>query len=110
MLMDSDVREPINIGSAELISINDLTDMVAGIAGIEITRKHDLTAPQGVRGRNSDNTLIQELMGWEPSISLLDGMTETYRWIADQVEQTTEVDVTDDSAEVIELVQRAKAA
>ncbi len=112
MLMDSDIREPINIGSAELISINDLTEMVAGIAGIDITRKHDLTAPQGVRGRNSDNTLIQELMGWEPSISLLDGMTETYDWISEQVRNTT-VDVTEKTAEVVELaehVEEVKAA
>lgn len=85
MIMESDYREPINLGSAELISINDLTDLVADIAGISITRNHDLTAPQGVRGRNSDNTLILEEFGWEPSISLRDGMTETYEWIKDQV-------------------------
>ncbi len=85
MLMDSDVTEPLNIGSAELISINDLTEMVASIAGIEITRNHDLTAPQGVRGRNSDNTLIMEKLGWAPSIGLRDGMALTYAWIAEQV-------------------------
>jgi len=85
MLMDSDITEPINIGSAELISINDLTDMVADLAGIEITREHDLTAPQGVRGRNSDNTLILELLGWEPSISLQEGMRKTYDWVNEQV-------------------------
>jgi len=85
MLMDSDITEPINIGSAELISINDLTDMVADLAGIEITREHDLTAPQGVRGRNSDNTLILEKLGWEPSISLKEGMKLTYDWVNEQV-------------------------
>jgi len=85
MLMDSDVSEPLNIGSAELISINDLTDLVASVAGIEITRNHDLTAPQGVRGRNSDNTLILEKLGWEPPTSIRDGMTNTYEWIAGQV-------------------------
>lgn len=85
MLMDSDIREPINIGSAELISINDLYDMMAKYAGIEITRNHDLTAPQGVRGRNSDNTLILEKLGWEPTISLEDGMAKTYDWIYEQV-------------------------
>lgn len=84
-LMDSDIAEPLNIGSAELISINDLTDMVAKIAGIEITRNHDLSAPQGVRGRNSDNTLIKEKLGWEPTISLQDGMAKTYEWVAAQV-------------------------
>ena len=84
-LMESDILEPLNIGSDELISINDLTEMVAEIAGIQITRKHDLTAPQGVRGRNSDNTLILKRLGWEPRIALRDGMATTYEWIADQV-------------------------
>lgn len=84
-LMQSAITEPLNIGSAELISINDLTEMVAKIAGIEISRKHDLTAPQGVRGRNSDNTLILEKLGWEPTISLQEGMTATYGWVAKQV-------------------------
>jgi len=83
-LMHSVTTEPLNIGSAELISINDLTDMVAKIAGIEITRNHDLTAPQGVRGRNSDNTLILEKLGWEPTIGLQEGMKATYRWIAEE--------------------------
>lgn len=86
MLMESDIREPINLGSAELISINDLTDMVAKIAGIEITRKHDLSAPQGVRGRNSDNTVILDLLGWEPSTPLSVGMKVTYDWIAEEIE------------------------
>ncbi|MEM9519241.1 MAG: NAD-dependent epimerase/dehydratase family protein [Actinomycetota bacterium] len=85
MLMESDVREPLNIGSAELISINDLTDMVAKIAGIEITRDHDLSAPQGVRGRNSDNTLILERLGWAPGIPLGEGMAKTFEWVATQV-------------------------
>ena len=86
-LMDSDITEPLNIGSDELISINDLTDMVAKIGGIEITRKHDLTAPQGVRGRNSDNTLILSKLGWEPRIPLYKGMEATYAWIAQQVNE-----------------------
>ncbi len=87
-LMASDVRVPINIGSEELVTINELTDLTADIAGIEITRRHDLSAPQGVRGRNSDNTLINELLGWEPSISLRDGMTTTYNWVEQQVIDT----------------------
>ena len=86
MLMESDIREPINIGSAEMISINDLTDMVAKLAEIEITRNHDLTAPQGVRGRNSDNTIILDRLGWEPSTSLFVGMEITYNWVAEQVQ------------------------
>ena len=94
MLMESDVREPINLGSSELIAINDLTDMVADIAGIEITRKHDLTAPQGVRGRNSDNQIIQSHFGWEPSIPLREGMAKTYEWIAQEIGNTT-LDLTD---------------
>ncbi len=85
MLMDSDVRIPLNIGSSELIAINDLYQMVARFADIEIELVHDLTAPQGVRGRNSDNTLIKEHLGWEPSISLEEGMLKTYEWIEQQV-------------------------
>ena len=85
-IMNSDILEPINLGSAELISINDLTDMVAKIAEIEIVRSHDLSAPQGVRGRNSDNTRIQSLLGWEPSIPLDTGMRATYEWISQQMD------------------------
>ncbi len=85
MLMNSDVRIPLNIGSSELIAINDLYRMVADIAGIEIELVHDLSAPQGVRGRNSDNTLIREHLGWEPSTTLQEGMEKTYAWIHDQV-------------------------
>lgn len=73
MLMNSDVDIPLNIGSSELIAINDLYKMVAGFAGIEIEVVHDLTAPQGIRGHDSDNTLIKHHLGWEPSISLEDG-------------------------------------
>jgi GDP-D-mannose 3',5'-epimerase len=84
LLMDSDVSDPRNTDSAELISINDLTDMVAEIAGIEITRRHDLSAPQRVRCRNSDNTLVLETLGWEPTISLRHGMSKTFVWIEEQ--------------------------
>ncbi len=88
LLMDSDVRVPLNIGSSELIAINDLYHLVADIAGLEVELVHDLTAPQGVRGRNSDNTLIRRELGWEPSISLREGMERTYAWIQDQVAKT----------------------
>ena len=84
-LLNSDFRDPLNIGSAELISINGLVDLIADIAGISVERVHDLSAPQGVRGRNSDNTLIKEVMDWEPSITLRDGLEKTYGWIYDQV-------------------------
>lgn len=85
MLMDSDVTDPINIGSAELVTINGLLDIIADIAGITVERKHNLDAPQGVRGRNSDNDLINELLDWEPSTSLREGLEVTYGWVYDQV-------------------------
>ena len=84
-LMESDVAEPINLGSSQLVTINRLYDIVEEIAGTKVERKHDLTAPQGVRGRNSDNTLILEKLGWEPSISLEDGLAKTYEWIYAQM-------------------------
>lgn len=80
-ITESDILEPINLGSDEIITITGLTEMVAEIAGIEITRDHNLDAPKGVNGRNSDNTLIQELLGWAPGIKLRDGMAKTYEWI-----------------------------
>jgi GDP-D-mannose 3', 5'-epimerase len=84
-IMDSGIECPINLGSSELVTINQLVDIVAGIAGIAVERHHDLTAPQGVRGRNSDNTLIQRELGWQPSIPLERGLERTYRWIHDQL-------------------------
>ena len=84
-LMDSDVVEPINIGSSELVTINQLVSIVEEIAGVELKRNYKLDAPQGVRGRNSDNTLILERLDWEPSTTLRDGMERTYRWIHDQM-------------------------
>jgi nucleoside-diphosphate-sugar epimerase len=87
MILASDHLEPINLGSAELVSINQLYTIVEDIAGIRCERKYDLTAPQGVRGRNSDNTEINEVFGWEPSISLADGLAKTYAWVYDQVKR-----------------------
>ena len=84
-LMRSDVREPLNLGTEHLISINGLVDLVAGIAGKRIGKVYDLSKPQGVRGRNSDNTRLREVLGWEPSILLEAGLDHTYRWIAAQV-------------------------
>lgn len=84
-LMESDYCEPINIGSAETVTINQLIDTVAKIAGIKVSRRYDLNAPQGVRGRSSDNSLFRSQFGWEPDTSLMVGMEKTYRWIYDQM-------------------------
>ncbi|HVQ56283.1 MAG TPA: GDP-mannose 4,6-dehydratase, partial [Pyrinomonadaceae bacterium] len=83
-LMRSDHSEPINLGQDRMLSINELADIIANIAGIEITKRH-VDGPQGVRGRNSDNTRLREVTGWEPQISLEDGLSVTYRWIEEQV-------------------------
>jgi nucleoside-diphosphate-sugar epimerase len=85
MLTDSDVRVPINIGSEQLVTINELVDIVEAIAGVTLKRNYNLSAPQGVRGRNSDNTLIAKELGWAPSISLEHGMEQTYKWIYDEM-------------------------
>ena len=84
-LMDSDVTEPLNLGSDEMVTIDELVSIVEDIAGVELERVYDTSAPQGVRGRNSDNDLIKERLGWAPSVSLRSGLEETYRWIYDQV-------------------------
>ena len=83
--MDSDFAEPINLGSSGLVSINQLVDIVEEIADTELKRKYNLSAPKGVNGRNSDNTLIQKIFHWEPSTRLRVGMEHTYRWIYDQM-------------------------
>jgi GDP-D-mannose 3',5'-epimerase len=84
-ILDSDILEPINLGSSEMVTINQLVDIVEEIAGIKLERRYDLSAPKGVRGRNSDNTMIQERLGWQPNISLHAGLEKTYAWIFDQV-------------------------
>jgi nucleoside-diphosphate-sugar epimerase len=80
-IMDSDILEPINLGSDELVTINGLVDIVEDIAGIKLKRNYNLSAPKGVNGRNSDNTKILKYLGWEPGIRLRDGMAKTYDWI-----------------------------
>jgi nucleoside-diphosphate-sugar epimerase len=80
-----DSAVPVNVGSSELVSINQMIDIIEKIAGITVKRNYNLDAPKGVRGRNSDNTLIREIYGWEPSISLADGLEKTYQWIFDQL-------------------------
>src|SRR5581483_10292059 len=83
-IMDSGILEPINLGSSEMVSINQLVDIVEDIAGVKLKRVYDLDAPKGVMGRNSDNTLIKQYLGWEPNIPLRQGLEKTYAWIYDQ--------------------------
>lgn len=85
--MESDIREPINIGSDRLVSINNLVDIVCQIAGKNLKKKYLLDKPQGVRGRNSDNTLCKKMLGWEPQISLEQGLKRNYEWIEEKVSQ-----------------------
>jgi GDP-D-mannose 3',5'-epimerase len=85
LIAESDVLEPINLGSAELVSINQLVDAVEAIAGTKLERRYNLAAPKGVRGRSSDNTMIKARLGWEPSTPLSVGLEMTYRWIYDQI-------------------------
>ncbi|HLK13938.1 MAG TPA: NAD-dependent epimerase/dehydratase family protein [Fimbriimonadaceae bacterium] len=88
-ILASDIIEPLNLGSSQLVSINQLVDIVENIAGIKLERSYNLSAPKGVNGRNSDNTMIQQLLGWEPSIRLEDGLEKTYRWIYDEMSAST---------------------
>jgi nucleoside-diphosphate-sugar epimerase len=85
-LMQSDYPNPLNLGQDRLISINQLADMIAEIAGIRVIKGH-IPGPQGVRGRNSDNTRLRQVLGWEPEISLEEGLARTYAWIESQVQQ-----------------------
>jgi GDP-D-mannose 3', 5'-epimerase len=84
-IFDNEIHEPINLGSSELVTINQLVDIVEGFAGVKLRRKYDLKAPKGVNGRNSDNTKIQQYLGWEPSTSLREGMSKTYAWIESEI-------------------------
>ncbi len=84
-LTASDITDPINLGSNQLVTINQLVDIVENIAQVKLKRTYNLSAPKGVNGRNSDNAMIQALLGWQPSIRLEDGMERTYRWIYDQM-------------------------
>ncbi len=84
LIMNSDILEPINLGSTEAVTINQLVDLVEEIAGVKLKRNYDLSAPKGVNGRNSDNTLIKKCLNWEPDTPLRKGLEKTYRWIYDQ--------------------------
>jgi nucleoside-diphosphate-sugar epimerase len=87
-LMASDHRDPLNLGTDELVSINQLADMVCAVAGKNLVKHHDLNAPQGVRGRNSDNSRLRQVLGWEPRITLREGLAVTYRWIEQELART----------------------
>jgi nucleoside-diphosphate-sugar epimerase len=86
-IMTSGIEEPINLGSHELVTVDELVDIVEEIAGVKLKRIYDLSAPKGVRGRNSDNTLIKKYLNWEPSIPLREGMKKTYDWIRGRMTQ-----------------------
>ena len=84
-IMESDYADPLNLGSSHLVSINEVVDIVERLAGIRLRRTYNLAAPKGVRGRNSDNTLLRDVLGWEPSVTLEDGLERTYKWVYDQL-------------------------
>jgi nucleoside-diphosphate-sugar epimerase len=84
MHCDRLIATPVNLGSSELISVDELVTLVEEIAGVKLERRYDLTAPRGVAGRNSDNTFIRSVLGWEPSTPFREGLRETYRWIEQQ--------------------------
>lgn len=89
MIQNSDFYEPINLGSNELVTINQLVDIAEDIANVKLDRRYNLSAPKGVNGRNSDNTLIKQVFNWEPSIPLRVGLEKTYRWIEEQIASGT---------------------
>ncbi len=90
LLMESDYDKPLNIGSDRLITINQMANMIIDISGKEITKNHNLNAPQGVRGRNADLTLMKKILNWIPQITLEEGMARTYNWINDQINSKNE--------------------
>ncbi len=85
--MESDFKEPLNIGSDKLITIDELVDIVSKIAGKKLKKVYQLDKPQGVRGRNSDNTLCRKVLNWEPKVSLEEGLEETYKWIKEELRE-----------------------
>jgi GDP-D-mannose 3',5'-epimerase len=85
MITESDIHEPLNLGSNELVTINQLVDIVEEIAGVKLKRNYNLSAPKGVNGRNSDNTLIRKKLNWAPSIKLREGLAKTYAWIENEM-------------------------
>ncbi len=92
-LVASDNRGPLNLGTTRLITINALVDLVCDIAGKKLVKRHDFSGPQGVRGRNSDNTRVYAALGWEPKVSLEEGMATSYRWIESQLVKESRIAV-----------------
>jgi len=90
-IMQSDYHDPLNLGQDRLVSIDELVDMVARIAGKKIAKRHDLTKPQGVRGRNADISRAKEILGWSPRVSLEEGLSVTYKWIHAQLMKTGKI-------------------
>ena len=86
-LMASDHHDALNLGTDRLVTINELVDLVSTVAGKRLAKRHDLSKPQGVRGRNSDNTRLNKVLGWEPAISLEDGLKITYKWIENELQK-----------------------
>lgn len=107
-LMNSDFHQPLNLGQDRMVTINQLADIVAEVAGIKISRKH-IAGPQGVRGRNSDNNLLREVLGWEPEISLEEGFARTYAWIEKQVEMKLDKGVESAASEMSHSVISASS-
>jgi GDP-D-mannose 3', 5'-epimerase len=103
-LMQSDYRQPLNLGQDRLVTINQLADMIAEIAGVRIVKKH-VSGPQGVRGRNSDNTRLRAVLGWEPEISLEEGLARTYAWIEKQLRERRSMGISN----VTEATRRSEA-
>ena len=91
-LMASDHREPLNLGTEEMVSVDQLVDMICDIAGKKLMKLHDRSRPQGVRGRNSDNSRLRMVLGWEPKTRLRDGLKITYRWIEDELRKAGRVE------------------
>src|SRR2546430_9888032 len=87
-IMDSDDRKPINLGTEHLVTVNELVDLVCGIAGKHLRKQHDVSQPQGVRGRNSDNSRLRKVLNWEPKTRLEDGLKRTYPWIWSRLDKT----------------------
>jgi len=86
-LMASEYREPLNLGTDRMVTVDELVDIIANIAGKKVVKRHDFTKPQGVRGRNSDNTRLKQVLKWEPATSLEDGLGVTYRWIENELKK-----------------------
>ena len=91
LLMESNVTEPLNVGSSEMVTINNLVDIIEKIAGVSLSRTYNLSAPKGVRGRNSDNSQVVKKLSWEPQVNLHEGLNKTYRWIESQVKERFDV-------------------